>query len=442
MACIITFARSWQALIAARALGNLGIKVITADTDGFATAFFSRYSKNHFLYPDPYTDEKKFIKKLIEKANHYKKLYKEDVMILPIQKETLVISKYKTEISKHAKLCIENYSKITNLHNKSRIPLILKNHRIPSPKTYIIKDIVELYKLTPNMRFPVFLKFQESCGAIGLEKISTRDDLIYKFRKFIKRYNLKPENYPIIQEYAAGKDYCVTAILNKGKLKAMMIYQNIKTYPHKSGTGVYRKTVKIPQIERVAKRFLKAIKWHGVIEIDFRMSRDKKPYLIEVNPRFWGGLNQAIASNVNYPLLAYNIAMKGDCQTVTKVTSSIRTENLLTALLGLIDEISSSKSRQEELKLLQSYWRKAFKSKAQFQKNINLFFKSLNAMNKKKLKAIQSFIERKKIIKYDILDREDPFVLMGIFYPIGLFLKHRKLSQSILVGEPELGKRK
>jgi len=438
MVCIITFARSWQALIATRSLGKEGIKVITCDTDKFATAFFSKYSKGNFLYPDP-NDEKKFIAKLIEKAKFYKKKYNEEVMILPIHKETYTISKYKKRLQKYAKVCVDDIKKIHEVHNKSKIPTLLKRYMIRHPRTIVIKDIVELYKIVPTLKFPVFVKLLETAASIGLKKIDDRDDLIYEYKNLIKEFNLKPGDYPIIQEGVGGKDYCVTAIMNKGKLKAMMTYVNIKCHPYKSGPGVYRKNVKPVAMEKIAESFLKKIKWHGPIEIDFRMGADKKPYLIECNPRFWGGLNQSVASNVNYPLLAYKIAMEGDCEVVKKFDRSMRTENLATAVMALMDEIKKDERKLKDIEKLNKYWAKLFtdKDKSNFKKNVNKLFKQLTYLQKKRytMNIIKEFIDRRKLVKDDILDKEDPFVVMGILYPVHLFMKYGKVNKMMLTGE-------
>jgi len=190
-------------------------------------------------------------------------------------------------------------------------------------------------------------------------------------------------------------------------------------------------------MERSARRFLTGIKWHGVIELDYRMDRDKKPYLIEANPRFWGGLNQSVSSNVNYPLLAYRIATEGDCETVTKYDKSVRTENLVTAVMALLDEIRKDSRKKKELAKLGRYWQKAFSKKGEFQKNMQRFFAQLHLLNQKKytLKTVSEFIHRRKLVKDDILDIEDPFVVMGIFYPVNLILKYGKIDKMMLTGE-------
>jgi len=434
MVCIITFARSWQALVATRALGKAGVTVVTADRDKFATSFFSKYSKENFLYPDP-GDEKKFINSLITKAKHLKKKYKEDVVILPVHKETYMISKYKNRLEKHAKLCVNDYDRIMEVHNKASIPKIANKLKVRHPKTYSVKDIAELYSHVPGMNFPVFVKLPESAASIGLLKIDERDDLIYEFKNLVRKYKLKPDQYPIIQEGVSGTDYCVTAIYNNGQKRAMMTYMNIKCHPYKSGPGVYRKNVSIPEMDREADKLLKGIRWHGVIELDFRMGKDKKPYLIEANPRFWGGLNQSVASNVNYPLLAYEMALKGDCRIVHKIDKSVRTENLATAVLALFDEIHKDERKQAELMKLQKHWKQMFKG--DFNSNFKAFIKQIKVMNQKKysLRIIEEFFSRRKLVKDDIIDKDDPFVVMGIFYPVHLLMKYGKVDKLMLTGE-------
>ncbi len=433
MVCIITFARSWQALIATRALGKAGVKVVTADTDTCATSFFSLHSKRWFVYPDPAKDEKGFIEKLIQQSIKLKKKYGEEVVILPIHKETYLISKHKKKLGRYAKLCVDDYDKIMSVHNKGSVLDHLKKHNIKHPRTFKIKDMLELYPLVPTLRFPVFVKLTESAASIGILKIDERDELIYKYKEIIDEFNLTPKDYPVIQEGIEGRDYCLTAIANKGTVKAMMTYMNIKSYPYKSGTGVYRKTVKESSIEREGKKLLRGIKWHGVIELDFRMGKDKKPYFIEANPRFWGGLNQSISANVNYPLLAYNIAKDGDCETVTKIDKTMRTENLTTAVMALMDELVKDEDKRKEINKLRKYWKKSFKE--DFASNMTQFFMSWGKVNKKNRDIFKEFIERRAFVKDDILDAKDPFVFLGILYPVAMFLRHGKVNKFLLTSE-------
>jgi predicted ATP-grasp superfamily ATP-dependent carboligase len=71
---------------------------------------------------------------------------------------------------------------------------------------------------------------------------------------------------------------------------------------------------------------LEHLRWHGICQADFVI--DKKswtPYLIDLNPRFWGSLVQGIASGVDFPFLYYKIALEGDVAPVNEFKSGVMT---------------------------------------------------------------------------------------------------------------------
>jgi predicted ATP-grasp superfamily ATP-dependent carboligase len=57
----------------------------------------------------------------------------------------------------------------------------------------------------------------------------------------------------------------------------------------------------------MAKRLLDHVKWHGVAMVEFRMAPDGTPYLMEVNPRFWGSLQLAIDCGIDFPRLLFEM---------------------------------------------------------------------------------------------------------------------------------------
>jgi len=49
-------------------------------------------------------------------------------------------------------------------------------------------------------------------------------------------------------------------------------------------------------------RLLDALQWHGVAMVEFRYDeRDKDYKLLEINPKFWGSLDLALAAGVDFP---------------------------------------------------------------------------------------------------------------------------------------------
>ena len=71
------------------------------------------------------------------------------------------------------------------------------------------------------------------------------------------------------------------------------------------------------------------------------MGSNKMPVLMEVNPRFWGSLNQAIQSGVNFPCLLYQMATEGDISTVYNYTIGIKTKNILMDYISISRHIFS-----------------------------------------------------------------------------------------------------
>ena len=91
MKAILTFARGWNALAAARSLGRRGVQIIAGDEYRFAPASFSRYTVESFLYPNPDNDPEGFLAKLEEVIRHHY-VAGEEYVLMPFHKETYLIS--------------------------------------------------------------------------------------------------------------------------------------------------------------------------------------------------------------------------------------------------------------------------------------------------------------------------------------------------------------
>jgi predicted ATP-grasp superfamily ATP-dependent carboligase len=169
----------------------------------------------------------------------------------------------------------------------------------------------------------------------------------------------------------------------------------------KSGTGVLRETVAAPEIEKIGEQLLGGLGWHGVAEIDFRWQPGSEPSLIEVNPRFWGGLTQAVEAGWDYPYLLYRLAVDGRVDKVESHATEVRTETPVMAVLATLHEVMHDESRD-----LKGRWERA--------------------------KAL--FRDHKHAVS-DIFKWNDPLPALGVFYPLAVFLKHGKVSTELLVSE-------
>ena len=87
MKAILTFARGWNALSAARSLGRRGVQIIAGDEYRCSPTSFSRYTIENFLYPNPDEDPDGFLDKL-EEVIRNNRVAGEEYVLMPFHKET------------------------------------------------------------------------------------------------------------------------------------------------------------------------------------------------------------------------------------------------------------------------------------------------------------------------------------------------------------------
>jgi predicted ATP-grasp superfamily ATP-dependent carboligase len=121
--------------------------------------------------------------------------------------------------------------------------------------------------------------------------------------------------YPLIQEYIPGVGFGFFGLFNKGELRALFMHKRVREYPVKGGPSTCAKSVFEPKLLDYIIKLFKALKWHGIVMVEFRRDvRDEEFKLMEINPKFWGSLDLAIASGVDFPYLLYKMAVEGDVE--------------------------------------------------------------------------------------------------------------------------------
>ncbi|MHC4605731.1 MAG: ATP-grasp domain-containing protein, partial [Planctomycetota bacterium] len=276
---------------------------------------------------------------------------------------------------------------------------------------------------------------------VGVKKVDSAEEAVETFDEFVETFRLKPGAYPLFQQGVPGDDYCATFLFDHGEPRASMVYHNLRTYPVKSGTGVLRETVDAPAIRRIGEDLLRKLGWHGVAEVDFRWEGgDADPWLIEVNPRFWGGLTQAVEAGWDYPYLLYRLAVDGKVEPLPPGDMSVRTETPVMALLATVQEIVNDEPRMEAMK-------KAFEDlKGSYvrggrRKALRRFFGDFkDAVDVRgRWENMRSLFRDHRHAVSDIFKWRDPLPALGVFYPLAVFLKHGKISTELLVSEGRAG---
>ncbi len=434
MKAVLTFARGWNCLAAARSLGRRGIKIIAGDEYRFSPTSFSKYTKASFLYPNPDEDPAGFLDTLERIVRKYK-LDGEEYVLMPFHKETYLIAANGARFEPLIKFAIPTIEQINQVDDKGTLARLCQARTLPIPETAVADSTDEFVAAAANFPYPAFVKVRRSAAAVGVKQVRDAKQAVAVAAEFVQRYSIPENDYPLLQQAVPGDDYCTTFLFDHGQVRASMTYHNLRTYPVKSGTGVLRETVAAPAMERTGAALLGSLGWNGVAEVDFRWDgQTAEPVLIEVNPRFWGGLTQSVASGWDYPYLLYRLAIDGTVASVDPTNNDAKTETPVMALLATLTEIAQDETRLEAMRKAWQELRLEYGPGSRLHSLRDFFERLKHGVDVEgRLEHARRLLADHHNTVSDVLSWDDPLPALGVLYPLAVFMKHGKITTELLV---------
>jgi len=307
---LVTDGHFRKTLAVVRSLGRKGISVTVGERTFLNTSFFSKYCTRRLVYPSPRRSPDQFIEFLLTeiKKNPYDCLF-------PMEEETLLLlAKYHSEISPYTYLLSPDLKKIEFVRDKRNLMQFAEAHGIPTPKTFYHPPF-----LSPSppkeeggvegIPIPAVIKPRISSGSFGIVYVKREEDLIPSYQSVHGQYP-----FPIIQEWIPDGEgtFGLSALFDEASnIKAAFVHKKLRMYPVQGGPSTLREGVEHPQIMELGLSLLKSLNWVGVGMVEFKVDpRDGIPKLMELNPRFWGSLQLAIVSGVDFPYLLLRMSRK------------------------------------------------------------------------------------------------------------------------------------
>lgn len=310
-----------KSLAAVRSFGRKGFYVTAGERTRLATALFSKYCKRRLIYSSPVTTPDDFLKDLEDELR--KESY--DV-VFPMEFSTQVLltdTASRPRIERYTRLPFTDANIAKKVHDKAFIMQYARERGFDIPTTYVIDDIEQLTKIAGEITYPALIKPRNSSGSRGIEYVKKRDVLMMLYLKVHKQYP-----FPIIQEYIpdGGEVYGVGLLLNfQSEIKASFVYKRLRSHPVSGGPSTLRESVKREDVREIAESLMKSLQWTGIAHVEFKIDpRDGRPKLLEVNPRFWGSLQLAIESGIDFPFLLFKLAMEDDIEPVMDYNVGVR----------------------------------------------------------------------------------------------------------------------
>ena len=297
------------ALSIVRSLGRRNISTTLLTSDALVPSMFSRWHPDRVVCPSSTDDLEGFVATLqgIVRNKKYGTLF-------PIGDNSLFpISERRDLFAPYLKLALPSHESVLKALDKSLTLETAEAMGIPTPQTFRPRDLADVRDISAKIQYPAVIKPRYSYVWDNNGKTNhSRPYYVNSPAELVSTYAKVDEKFPapLIQEYVPGYNISVAVLFDHGELKAACFIRVYRTMPITGGTGVLRESIPIdPTLLKYSSDLLRSLHWHGVAEVEFRVdSRTLTPKLMEVNARFWGSMNVAILSGVDFPYLLYLLA--------------------------------------------------------------------------------------------------------------------------------------
>lgn len=321
-----------SALAVTRSLGRAGLSVTTTDAGGQSLAGASRYSTRYLQSPSAEHEPQAFIEWLSDvlEERHYD-------LVLPVTEVTSQLILMHRDQLPNLPLPFADYDTVMALADKGQLMTLAQELDIPHPATRWYASAQALDR--EAIDYPAVIKPCLSKVYVGDRWLATRVRVVHTPAELERELAVSAylQDYPfMLQEFIPGRGAGVFCLYDRGRPAAFFAHRRLREKPPEGGVSVLSESAPVdPEMQACARRLLDAVKWHGVAMVEFRISPEGKPYLMEVNTRFWGSLQLAIDAGVDFPHLLWQIHQG---QSPTKV-DDYRLGQRLRWLLGDVDSL-------------------------------------------------------------------------------------------------------
>jgi predicted ATP-grasp superfamily ATP-dependent carboligase len=297
------------ALTIVRALGRRGVTVIVGSDQPVGLASSSRYCARHVSYPSPYHDRDAFIRFL----RSFLAREQIDVVIPVTDVTTHAVCTNQASLSRHCMLAVPPFEAFDLVTNKARLLEHAGRCGVPVPSTHVVDGRAQLREIIDFVSYPAVVKpvhSRISTAAGWLPGSAHYAHSRGELERLFDTYAYLASYPSLIQERIVGPGVGMFALFDRGRLVAEFSHRRLREKPPAGGASVLSESLPVdPRLREFAVRMLGPIGWHGVAMMEYKQDRRSGEFvLMEVNGRFWGSLELAVAAGIDFPFLAFQLA--------------------------------------------------------------------------------------------------------------------------------------
>jgi predicted ATP-grasp superfamily ATP-dependent carboligase len=310
LSVLVLDANARSALAAVRSLGRRGVPVFTADSTANSLAGCSRYSKGYHQLPSPLVSATEFRSAVLELADRL------DVdAIFPMVDASVMLLCDAAPGSGRRVIAAASPASYVQLSDKSALLDLARQLDIPAPRTIVASSADTLRTAVRDLGFPCVLKPARSRVLLNDRITGTSVSIAQSESDLdaIAKSAWLGETNCLVQQFIPGTGAGIFSLCGRAGAVAWFAHRRIREKPPRGGVSTLSESIAVDgELRTYADQLLSAANWFGPAMIEFRVDPEGRPWLMEVNGRFWGSLQLAIDSGVDFPWLLYQLCLGND----------------------------------------------------------------------------------------------------------------------------------
>jgi predicted ATP-grasp superfamily ATP-dependent carboligase len=301
---IVTDGMWRKSLSAIRALGKAGFHVHVLGDSWITVGFWSRFAGQRVLAPDAKQNAAGFGRILSAHLESIAAAMPPGIkpVLLPMEEDSLrYLVKEREALRFHTDFLAPEPDALAVCLDKGATMALAARLGIPHPRTDVAESATALLQITADFAGSEFVvKPLRGSGSRGVRYNPSFD------AKTVEAY-WQSYGPALVQERIASEGDAIGVSLlfgADGACLAHFCHKRLQQYPNSGGPSTDRIGINNPLLLNQSLTLLRALKWAGVAMVEWKIDpRDATAKLMEINPRFWGSLELAIRSGVNFPVL-------------------------------------------------------------------------------------------------------------------------------------------
>jgi D-aspartate ligase len=297
----------YQGLGIVRSLGRRGVPVCVVD-DEYSISRYSRYCDS-FVRVAELHDHRQSVNGLLEIG---KRLGMNGWVLYPTREELVAaFSHHRSELSEVFRVPTADWESVKWAWDKRNTYRLAKQLDIPTPATYYPENIAQLADLNevppPFVIKPAIKEHFFYAAKAKAWRANSHSELRDLFPKASK---MAGSGEIMVQELIPGggsQQFSYCAFFRNEEPVGKMVARRVRQHPPLFGkASTYVETVDLPALEELSERFLRAIGYYGLVEMEYKLDpRDSRYKLLDVNARTWGYHSVGAHAGVDFSYMLY-----------------------------------------------------------------------------------------------------------------------------------------